>query len=237
MTETHEQHDRKIKELARQYSDQGYTVTVGPKRSQLPVFLRELEYQPDLIAKSPEESFVFEVATSNSAERLARMSKIATIVNKRPKWKFVLVMTNPRMSRPSLSEDDVKSLSDLQQALGDLNDLSMVSEKRSNQFYDMVLLKAWSIIEAAIRLGIPSKRNLSPRSIIRDAVMFGLVSQRDGDFLQDAAELRNRVAHGFRMPDNKQHIQIDRLIGIIQRLLDDLSEIGTKQTDESDPEE
>ncbi len=225
MNDIRRQHDRKIRELARQYSDRGFKVIVEPKGRQLPSFLRELGYEPDLIAKSPEESFVFEVSTRNSADKLARMSKVATIVNDRAKWKFVLVMTNPKVVRPTLTDYKLRSVLELRQSVQDLNDLVSVSVKRSNQFNDMVILKAWSIIEAAIRIGVPREKNLSPRSLIRDAVMFGLISQRDGEFLQNVAELRNRIVHGFRVREPPE-VQIGRLQDVIERLLHELIGAG-----------
>ena len=67
MTETNTQREiRKIKDLARDYEKKGFEVSISPKGDAIPRFIKELNFMPDLIAKSQEETYVIEVSSRDS---------------------------------------------------------------------------------------------------------------------------------------------------------------------------
>lgn len=191
---------RKIQELARDYASKGFRVSVEPRGQAVPAFLRKLDFAPDLIAESDDESHVIEVSSRDTAERLRELSKVVETIEKRRGWSFILVMTNPRMPTPAFATPDIPRLNDLQDSFERVSTLAELSRESDNDFAHAVLLSAWAIVEGALRMYLHSGRTemraRSPRSIARDAVMFGFITASEGDFLDSVAQLRNAVAHG-----------------------------------------
>ena len=58
--------NERAKELAREYKRKGFKVTIEPSINQLPNFMRNLNYIPDLIVTSNKENFVIEVKSSRT---------------------------------------------------------------------------------------------------------------------------------------------------------------------------
>src|SRR5688572_29529149 len=86
--------EKRIKEIAKDYEDKGFSVIIDPKSSQLPQFLKD--FQPDIIAKSKKESVVVEVKTTKGQPSdLKQFERLAEVIAKRKKWRFELVFTNP----------------------------------------------------------------------------------------------------------------------------------------------
>lgn len=201
MTETNTQREiKRIKDLAREYKKKGFDVTVSPQGNAIPAFIRELNFQPDLIAKSQEETYVIEVSSRDSVERLRELSSIADAIEKKRGWRFVLVMTNPRVSSVASIGPPIPELNDLQTSYNKLSKLMMISSNYGNDFDQAILLLAWSIVEGALRMynysGKSKSPIRSPKSVVRDAVMIGFITQSEGEFLDYIADIRNRVAHG-----------------------------------------
>jgi Holliday junction resolvase len=191
---------KKIRELVREYEKKGFTVTVEPSGYTLPDFMRELNYIPDLIAISQEESHVVEVSSRDSAERLREISKIVDTIEKERGWRFILVMTNPRVPTVEAIQPAVPELSDLQSAYNRLLKLEELSHNYKNEFDHAILLSAWSIVEGALRMYNYTGKSKTPvrssRSVVRDAVMIGFITQKEGEFLDYIAGIRNPLAHG-----------------------------------------
>jgi Holliday junction resolvase len=191
---------KKIRELARDYERKGFRVSVLPRGDAVPTFLRQMDFSPDLIAESGKETHVIEVSSRDTTERLRELSKIVDAIEKKRGWDFILVMTNPRVPASPPVSPEPPSLHDLQELLERVRSLSVISSKAGNQFAHAVLLAAWAVAEGALRMYLYSDRpetwNRSPRSIVRDAVMYGFISADEGNFLDSVAETRNAVAHG-----------------------------------------
>ena len=92
---------RRVLQLAREYRQQGFDVTIYPASEDLPIELAQCPL--DLVAKGEDKVIAIEVRTRenltlNGSEDLRRMAgKIESL----PKWDFQLVVTNPR--RPQAS--------------------------------------------------------------------------------------------------------------------------------------
>lgn len=201
MTKTNTQREiKKIKELAREYENKGFIVSIEPKGTAIPSFIRELNFTPDLIAKSQEESHVIEVSSRDSAVRLRELSSIADAIEKKRGWRFVLVMTNPRISSVASTQTPIPELDELQSSYKKLFKLKALSSDNDNDFDQAILLLAWSIVEGALRMynysGNTKTPVRSPQSVVRDAVMIGFITQKEGEFLDYIVDIRNRIAHG-----------------------------------------
>jgi hypothetical protein len=95
LDKTQSEHRRLLK-LAREYRQQGYTVTLYPSLEDLPPALAGCAI--DLIASSPAKTVAVEVRTRenltlNGAEDLQTITKKVQQV---PGWELELVVTNPR---------------------------------------------------------------------------------------------------------------------------------------------
>ena len=86
---------REVDELVRERSASGYEVLVSPSMAELPDFLREIDYRPDLIARSADGDIVVEVKTRESLRGDKRLSRVSELVGRHAAWNFVLVYTNP----------------------------------------------------------------------------------------------------------------------------------------------
>ena len=84
---------KKIRELSRKYKGEGFRVSMLPNGTAIPEFLRQLDYAPDLIAESEKESYVIEVSSRDTAERLREISNVVDTIEKKRGWDFILVMT------------------------------------------------------------------------------------------------------------------------------------------------
>jgi len=191
---------KKIQELAREYKKKGFTVYIEPTGNEVPSFIKNFNYTPDLIAISQEESHIVEVSSRDTAERLREISKLVDTIEKERGWRFILVMTNPRVSSVESIQPTIPKLSDLQSALKKLSELVELSYSNELKFDQAILLSAWSIVEGTLRMYNYSGKSRMPvrssRSVVRDAVMLGFITKEEGEFLDNIAEIRNSVTHG-----------------------------------------
>jgi hypothetical protein len=87
---------KRLLQIAREYRQQGYDVTLYPEATDLPAELASCPF--DLIAQNGSQHVAVEVRsrehlTLNGPEDLRRMSDL---VNQVPNWELELVVTNPR---------------------------------------------------------------------------------------------------------------------------------------------
>ena len=87
---------RRLLKLAKEYREQGYSVTINPSSDKLPGVLADCSL--DLIAENENKVVAAKVRTrqnlsSNGSEDLRRISKS---VQQLPNWEFELVVTNSR---------------------------------------------------------------------------------------------------------------------------------------------
>lgn len=213
---------QKIRELVRDYTNKGYRVTALPRGKSVPAFLRKLKFSPDLIAETDDDdSLVVEVSSRESSEQLRKLGPVVDAIEKKRNWKFVLVMTNPR-SQKSKRDIPASELSELQASLDSIKTLSDRPE-----FTATTLLSGWAILEGSIRRNLADNYLVksiasSPRSIVRDAVTYGLLTTVDAKFLDSVAGIRNAVAHGKldqKIPKN----MVARLLKLAQSIIDDYS--------------
>lgn len=87
---------QRIRELADEYAKKGYTVVHPRTEKDLPPFLRNAKYIPDLIVTSDKEKLVIEVKTSETVRRDKEISRVSDLVNRQPGWQFLFVLTNPK---------------------------------------------------------------------------------------------------------------------------------------------
>lgn len=187
---------QRIREVAENYRSKGYEVILEPQQEQLPDFL--LRYRPDLLVRKGEESVVIEVKSKATLAHADDLQGLAQAVRMHPGWKFELVVTNSQAlsaeeAASSLNKQDIKRI------------LQEVAELLEKDQVEAALLLAWSTAEAALRLSALEEGLLleqrNPLYLLKQLVTHAVVSRGDYQALLDVLELRNRVAHGFRVQD------------------------------------
>jgi hypothetical protein len=204
-----ERERRRITEIADEYRQRGYSVTIEPSLDEVPPFIAP--YRPDLIAKGRNETVVIEVKAGTRTP--ADLASVAAAINSRPGWRFELVLldiaTQPVTSELLPVDQLEKTLSEVQRLLG--SDL---------QHAGFVLL--WSATEGALRHA--AKRNnieadRDPRRLIRQLTSHGLITQTELQMLEQCLSVRNQVAHGFEAGTLDAAL-VRQLLSFTRRLLE-----------------
>ena len=177
---------KKLREIAKKYQDDGYEVVVTPDK--MPVFLKG--YQADMVALSADDKVIIEVVSKDSIRNREKLERIAKLVNKRKKWRFEIVVTNPKtQDKEDIEHHEIlKRLSQARHLL------------ESNQENAAILL-AWSAVEALMRIlalnsGI-KKLHQSPIQLTKTLYSVGEIGKSSYETLILAAKHRNHVAHGY----------------------------------------
>jgi hypothetical protein len=202
--------DRRVEQLAADYRQRGFVVTIEPSADKLPEFLRP--FRPDLIAKGPDESVVVEVKSRNTLDLGDRWSRLTDTIRQHPDWRLELIGVNDN------GQDEAETITRTQIEAR----LAEGSQLAREGHIDASLLILWSAAEAAMRLAgakhdveLPDFR---PGTVISRLFMEGILGREDYDVLLRVMQRRNRVAHGFR--EGKLHpSNIRQLQDITQRLL------------------
>jgi len=224
MKETQVKRERdKVKELAREYRKKGYNVIIEPTRSDLPRFMSSMNFQPDLIALSDKENLVFEVKTGSTIHGIKEFATIADTIREHEGWDFVFVMTNPKEApTPKLSSPHPR----IEDAYRYINKAALLLDSDKNdQFNEAALLIAWSGVEATIRYALATvyektvEKNVT--SLLRDSVMYGVISKTDAKYLDSVLSIRNEIAHGFTHKQISKN-KVGKLIEIIRRIINAL---------------
>ena len=210
---------QRLAEVAETYRSRGYEVVIEPRGEQLPDFL--LRYRPDLLARKDGEAVVVEVKSRTSLARANDLRELALAVQSHPGWKLDLVVTNPQGFAAedvadSLSEQDVRRIT--------VEAAELLQENRT----EAALLLAWSAAEAALRRVAFSEglqlEQKGPLYLLTQLATNALISRDDYRLLIDAHESRNRVAHGFDLPDRGRYVEATRqLLELTERLPETVS--------------
>ena len=192
-TENTVRESQRVSELAADYRKKGYSVIEPRRVSEIPEFMRDLGYLPDLLATSPQESLVVEVKSRETANDLTRLSRIAERVNAERGWQFVLVFTNPR---EQTTETKAPSRGRVQDLLLKSRALGLVTPVHVEASF----LFAWVAFESSLRLLPAGKRGArvvsTPWTLVRDAATDGSLARRDARDIERMLKMRNAILHG-----------------------------------------
>src|SRR5258706_2897286 len=179
----------RLHNIAEEYKQQGYVVTVSPPSKRLPEFLTK--FKSDIVAEGPNESVVIEVKSASRVRGSDYWKELSSVVRKYRGWRLELVVndTSPRQVPETINKQLINErLKEGQQ----LSEQGMLAA---------AVLLTWSAAEAAMRLA--SKNNeielpdFRPSTVISRLYSDGLLDRDEYDFLLDCMRVRNAVAHGF----------------------------------------
>ena len=204
---------RVIAKVAEDYRRRGYEVEVKPEGSSLPEFLGG--FQPDLIARSPDESVVVEVKVGTRTSAAERFRDIAERVGRQPGWRFSLVFVSPD-EPDQISEDQPAPLALLQQRIQNAEALLQTGQAEA------AFLLLWSALEGILRLlgqraDLPLE-NLPPSTLIRELYSAGEISMEHFEDLMRLLPIRNRLVHGF---GGQASLDVEHLRRLVRELLEE----------------
>lgn len=202
--------DQRLNLIAEQYRNKGFQVTENPTEEQLPAFLKE--FQPALLVRQGDQTTAVAVTERNVPAADQRIPEMARALQQHNNWNFELITTEhsdlPLDFSASLTEAEInQQLAQARHLLGE-------------GLIEAALLIAWSAAEAVLRK-IGYQEELFPRyqisrSLIKILTIEGVISRGDHNRLMEAAQARNAVAHGYRVPQDPQ---------IVQTLIDTVAEL------------
>ena len=201
-----------IARTAAKYRSRGYEVEENCELDFLPGF------NVDLVARKDDEVRVIEVKSRTSLAATPKLNELAEILYSKPGWSYDLLLVgepekleSPEGSQPFAEEEIRRRLAEAEAVL----------EKGSGE---AAYLLVWSACEAAIRnlietADISITRVTTAAYVLDMAVMQGIISREDYDYLTDMMKYRNAIAHGFGVNGFSDE-KVTELIGVVARLLD-----------------
>lgn len=184
---------QRVEELAREFKERGYQVTVWPEPDQLPEPLAR--FRPDLLARKADELYVVEVKSRESLPD-PELQRLANTVREHPGWRFELVLLKPESEFPGARPWNAEEIE---------NRLREVEATLSAGHVQAALLLAWSAAEATLRLLAAKERLRLERQdapfILRVLVTSGVITREEHQRLWGVLQARNAVAHGLKPPE------------------------------------
>lgn len=224
--ETRNSENIKIKQVAKDYEKNGYTVFVEPRGKDIPAFIKG--YQPDIIAKSETDNVVIEVKTRADLSTIESLKDIADIVNRKENWRFELIVTTTKQE--SQSETNRQNIDlDFYEIKENLKQAKKIAEQNS---LSAAFILCWAALESISRqLLLEDKKNLSnktPLTLIKTLFSFGYLNRADFESLERLFQTRNLIVHGYKTTNLDKHT-VDRLFNIADKLLAEKEKIDDDQ--------
>ncbi len=208
----------KAKQVVKEYQDKGFKVLFEPSMSEIPKELKSLKFSPDIIAISDSIKLVIEVKTYESIQN-EKLIQLANTVNSIKGWEFELVYTNPKKKNEftdKTKNTNTELLESIKRAERLLNSNLGVDYK------DASLLLIWGVFENILREAYlaykPKEYNYTPRKLVVDSVILGIIDKKDQTFIEEIMKVRNKVAHGLFVENIKVNY-LERLISLSKEIL------------------
>jgi len=201
----------KLEQIAAEYRQKGYDVSIRPDSAAVPQFLAP--FQPDLIVRSENDNAVIEVKSSKDLTS-GSLAQLAAKIESRPGWRLELAVVNQPFAQEVprygvlVTEDRVDHI---------LRQAQLLSREKS---YEPAALMAWAAAEAILRRmavasGVEVEKK-STGSVLKLLYALGLIDPDQYDNFSRAMEFRNAFAHGFEA--SLQPESIDRVIHDVESL-------------------
>jgi uncharacterized protein YutE (UPF0331/DUF86 family) len=215
---------QRIEEIAQEYQNKGYKVTVRPGSDELPDFLQG--YEPDILAQGPAEAVIVEVKSRLSLAQSQYLRDLARRIEQNPGWRFEIAVINsqeevfPPENACSLGKDDI------------VRNLRESSKLAESNHLEAALLMAWSSTEATLRLLADKEkihlRAYAPQYMIKQLATYAVLSRDEYNMLMRAIRPRNALVHGFKT-DELDSSLVEELIETTDHLLQSLTDSSLAQ--------
>jgi hypothetical protein len=215
----------RLLKVAQEYRQKGYEVIISPRQEELPEFLKDYRYLPDMIVRRGEDAAVIEVKSRRSMMSSAsNFKRLAEVINAHPGWRLELIMTNPDDEFYSYKLEDSLEADEIKSRL-------QIAKQLTNNYPEAAMLVIWSLAEATLRLlleheGLMLQKLESPLHLLKLLATEGIISQTDYQLLVNNFQSRNAIAHGFKTTSLTINSVLE-LIEVIEQLLNLLNADST----------
>ena len=198
--------EKRLRQLARDFRSQGYSVEVYPNTKRL----KELgNYVPDLVANKEGETVIVEVKRRSKVQGDNELESIATLISHLPGWRFDLVVI-----------ENEKELESIDYISNQIRDAELLY---SNGKKDAAILLLGAAAEGATRhlarsFGL-AETSVNASSMAKRLYSLGRLTKKEYEQFTSFSRARNSLAHGVksRKPSARQVVGF---ASIIRELLD-----------------
>jgi hypothetical protein len=199
--------------VAERYQREGYDVKVDPGPSSIPFDLGG--YRPDLIARKGDINLIIEIKTEAARISFDQLRSIVDEVKRHEGWRFVLITPQDVSDfAPSSEDEDQFSWEGVAHRIENAQRLSDLGESEAAYLILWIAFERMMRFQAR-RIELPVDR-LAPRIVIRQMYSQGELSMAQFDIALACQEVRNRIVHGFPVPD------LNDAVARLQTLVDEL---------------
>lgn len=206
---------RRIAELATDYAARGYQVFVDPQGDQLPEQLAQ--YRPDMLVRRGDETIIVEVKSRGALRKTEQTERLKRLIATIPGWRVELVVVNPE--RDSGLEENQRALQPGEARSG----LEEAEKLLGSGHPEAAMLLGWASTEAVLRLVAERSairlRSADPAYLIKALATDGVIGREEYHRLSDALQVRNALAHGYKL-HTLDRSQVADLLKLGRELLD-----------------
>lgn len=215
MNPAHRQHDIQVAALADSYRQQGYSVTAPPDMESVPFDLNG--FRPDLLAEKEGQHLLILANNTQQPISIGRLRELTETIRQQPTpgWRLLLINYSPESAAGGLPQEPISWNTIVQR-------ISQAKKLREAGEVEAAILLFWSALEALLRrhaesLGFPLEQ-LSVRALLDYLYSDADLSYEHFDQAKMLLSGRNKVAHGFPLPEASQQASH------LQNLIDELSD-------------
>lgn len=206
---------RRIAELATAYAAKGYQVFVDPQDDQLPEQLAQ--YRPDMLVRRGDETIIVEVKSRRALRKTEQTERLKRLIATMPGWRVELVVVNPE---PDGQREEGQQALQPSEARSGLEEAEKLLEAGHPE---AAMLLGWASTEAVLRLVAERStirlRNADPTYLIKALATDGAIGREDYHRLFDTLQVRNALAHGYKLR-KLDRSQVTGLLKLGRGLLD-----------------
>lgn len=218
--------EKALREIAKSYEDEGYTVLIRPTKDRLPEFAAD--FSPALLASRANDCVLVEVKQRRAdLQSDPKVLHHAEVTAKQPGWRFdlhILEQDDPlrRIAIQPTPEGIREMLARAEALLLPLpQEIALRSPGMDEGIRQSAFLQAWAGLEAVLRLVLQregGKVELQPTVLTRELYATGRVSLPEFHLLEANRQMRNSLVHGFG-PISVHPTQVQSIVELAHRLL------------------
>ncbi len=211
----------KAREIVKEYSKKGFDVILNPSKEQLPIELQNLSYLPDIIAKSDKINLIIEIKTASTIQDDMSFLTVVDKLKKIENWEFEFIYTNP--TNINKSKNNIPYDFTYEEVQNNIDRVEkFISIETNSEFTDLGLILGWNTIISVLKMYINNDEKYNNQypdsSLIRDAVMLGILSSEEQDYLKELMIKRNKVAHAGNIVTVSIN-ELEKLVRFSKKLL------------------
>lgn len=176
-----------------------------------------------MIARNNQEAVVFEIETRETLGTSVELEPLAQAVHEQTGWRFELVVTNARRQK-AIADTYARLLHPSQVRYR----IAQVHQLVAQEYNKAAFLLAWSAAEAVLRQladheGFAWVSDES-ESLMKHLFVYGLIDNQQYETLQQGAQLRSSLIHGYQGPASVTPI-LEQLLYVIDEVAREMHDV------------